>query len=304
LFPHDVRAVARKESVEEEALMKRLISTLVGSFLFFTFSVSPAHALRVIVATIFMGEVQVIGIQAKRSADISWEGGVVAHANKGGAFLFSTTNLPIDCVGQLSDGVSTISVVINGCTTHQVVGGGVLKTGQSTCYETNTSGALIPCPGTGQDGELQVGATRSYTADNGNGTIRDNITNLVWEKLTNDGTIHDVDNVYTWDEAFQKIADLNTANFAGHNDWRLPNINELKTLPDYGQFWPSIDPAFNNGVDSFTQPSGDSAAYWSSTTNQFYPWYAWTLYFDIGIDVGYDIKANKNRHVRAVRAGL
>jgi len=98
---------------------------------------------------------------------------------------------------------------------------------------------------------------------NGDGTITDNATGLIWEKLTDDSSIHDKDNTYTWANAFAvKIADLNTANFAGHNDWRLPNVNELQTLANYGTFSPAIDPAFNNGADSFTQ----SSVYWSSTT--------------------------------------
>ena len=88
----------------------------------------------------------------------------------------------------------------------------VLKTGQTNCWDS--LGAPITCAGTGQDGELQKGAARSYT-DNGDGTITDNTTGLMWEKLTDDGSIHDWDNVYTWEGAFAKIAALNAANFAG-----------------------------------------------------------------------------------------
>ncbi len=143
---------------------------------------------------------------------------------------------------------------------------GVLKTGQTTCYDD--SGNQITCTGTGQDGELQIGVARGYT-DNGDGTITDNATGLIWEKLDNlDGNAnlsdpHDADNNYTtWDLAFQKIAGLNAANFAGHNDWRLPNIKELECLKDSGKLSPTIDSAFNNGTDSSTRSSG----YWSSTT--------------------------------------
>ena len=128
----------------------------------------------------------------------------------------------------------------------------------------------------GDDGDLELGTARSYT-DNGDGTITDNTTGLIWEKLTDDGTIHDKDNVYTWAQAFQKVADLNTANFAGHNDWRLPNVNELQTLADYGRLSPAIDPVFNNGVDSFTQLSD----YLSSTTFAFFTSYAWAVGFDL-----------------------
>jgi hypothetical protein len=61
----------------------------------------------------------------------------------------------------------------------------VLKTGQTTAY------------GTGSDGDLQKGTARSYT-DNGDGTITDNVTGLMWEKKSDDGGIHDKDNMYTW----------------------------------------------------------------------------------------------------------
>src|SRR5207249_5145188 len=62
-------------------------------------------------------------------------------------------------------------------------------TGQTTCWDS--SGNVIPCAGTGQDGDLQKGAPLSYT-DNGDGTITDNNTGLMWEKLSMDGSVHDV----------------------------------------------------------------------------------------------------------------
>src|SRR5205809_3679684 len=66
-------------------------------------------------------------------------------------------------------------------------------TGQTTC--SNSTGQFISCAGTGQDGEIQAGGTLSYT-DNGNGTITDNNTKLVWEKKSADGTIHDVNTLH------------------------------------------------------------------------------------------------------------
>ena len=258
--------------------MKQLTATVIAAFAFLIFVVSPAHALKAIVATIALGEVEVIGIQAEKNASISWEGNAVATSNNGGAFEFSTADLPIDCVGQLSDGVMTIPVVVFGCTTQQVVsGGGVLETGQTQC---DTSFVLGACPGNpaGQDGELRMGTARSYSS-NADGTITDNSTGLVWEKLTNpgDGSIHDWNNVYTWANAFLvKIAALNTVPcFAGHCDWRLPNVNELQTLADYGRVFPAIDPVFNNGADSFTQ----TPRYWSSTSYQLFPFIAWGVNF-------------------------
>src|SRR5207237_7486079 len=95
-----------------------------------------------------------------------------------------------------------------------------------TCWDS--SGNVIPCAGTGQDGDLRKGAPLSYT-DNGNGTVTDNNTGLVWEKLSMDGSVHHVSNTYTWANAFaQHVATLNSTNFAGHTDWRVPNVKELE----------------------------------------------------------------------------
>src|SRR5262249_50972170 len=69
--------------------------------------------------------------------------------------------------------------------------GQLLKTGVMNCY--NTSGQGVSCPGTGQDGEFQKGLDRAYV-DNGDGTITDTRTGLMWEKQSDDGSIHDKDN--------------------------------------------------------------------------------------------------------------
>ena len=69
-----------------------------------------------------------------------------------------------------------------------------LKTGQTTAY------------GTGSDGDLQKGASRSFT-DNGDGTITDNTTGLMWEKKSDDGSIHDKDNTYTWGHDVEPVHD-------------------------------------------------------------------------------------------------
>jgi len=66
-----------------------------------------------------------------------------------------------------------------------------LKTGQTLCYDA--SGTPIGCAGSGQDAEFLKGADNSFT-DNLDGTITDNSTGLMWEKQSDDGTIHDKDN--------------------------------------------------------------------------------------------------------------
>ncbi len=242
-------------------------------------------------AEINQGAVVVNGKEAVANAEIFWEGDItkVTTANGKGAFNFTTTNLPVDCVGILTSGASSgspLKVVIANCGAHP------LKTGQTSDF------------GSGSDGILQKGTARSYT-DNG-ATITDNSTGLVWEKLGSlDGTEnftdpHDADNYYTWADAFAKIAALNTVPcFAGQCDWRLPNINELLTLVDWGQIGPAINQTFfnNGGVDSFTQ----SSFYWSSTTYLSGPGNAWVVNFADGF-VSADGKG-LNGYVRAVRGG-
>ncbi len=176
-------------------------------------------------------------------------------------------------------------------------------TGQTTCW--NSAGTVIPCAGTGHDGEIQAGATLSYT-DNGNGTITDNNTGLMWEKLSDDGTIHDWDTNYTWNDAFAvKVAGLNGAVFAGHTDWRVPNAKELQSIVNYQNAFPSVSAAFNTacapGCTVTTCSCTRSGVYWSSSTYALSPTGAWFVNFDVG-NVSADSKP-VNFAVRAVRGG-
>src|SRR5262249_23937339 len=119
-------------------------------------------------------------------------------------------------------------------------------TGQTTCWDTN--GDTIPCAGTGQDGEMRNGAVLTY-ADNGDGTITDMNTGLRWERRTSAGCVHDGRNRYPWGDAFAvHVATLNATSFAGHNDWRLPNVKELQSIIDYENSAPAlyVSPAFDN----------------------------------------------------------
>ena len=106
---------------------------------------------------------------------------------------------------------------------------------------------------------------------------------LTWEKLTDDGGIHDKNNRHTWDEAGVKIAALNSAVYAGHSDWRVPTKEELLTIKgrDRGGFQPSN--------------------YWSSSTYADNPTLAWFVNFYDGSTYAY-YKSNYLR-VRAVRGG-
>jgi hypothetical protein len=248
---------------------------------------APAYALGAR-ASLSAGVVSVSGGQAAKSAPISWEGAVVTTANKGGNFAFTTILVPADCIGTLNDGASSVDVRIDGCSD---VTTGLPGTGQVTIYAA------------GDDADIRAGGPLSYT-DNGDGTLTDNRTGLTWEKRTD----ANVDNSYSWTEALDYAAELNAMNggagFAGHNDWRLPNLKELLSIVDFSRFNPSIDPIFGPTAGTLR-----FVRYWSSTSwAAFYPEVnAWAVDFVNGYG-DYDVispwcKCSYLR-VRAVRGGL
>lgn len=182
--------------------------------------------------------------------------------------------------------------------------GPVLSTGQQTCW--NAAGTVIDCAGTGQDGDLQRGLPRRYT-DNGDGTITDEATGLMWEKQSEDDSIHDRDRFFAWSNAVAgKIAVLNAgAGFAGHTDWRMPNRNELASLVDLRPAAISIPPIFHSncvdGCTVLTCACTDNGNYWSSTTNPDNPLNAFHVNFING-DID-NLHKNNFFAVRGVRGG-
>lgn len=269
---------------------KGAIATIAGVYFMLIFFVPQAHALRAVLAEMKSGQVHVVGMQADRNADVTWEGDTVTRANRAGTFRFTTTEVPPDCVGTLSDGVDTIRVAVRHC---QPVAGAtgsayVKATGQSTSYHA------------GDDGDLKLGAPRRYQ-DLGL-TILDLDTGLEWEKKCWGCAGNHGPNGYDWNsQIWTWLAAVNAENggagFAGHNDWRIPNINELQTLADYGAYAPATDAAFNYFPDNFTGQS----FYWSSTSFTADSSKAWTVNFLDG-SVSVYVKS-VGLYVRAVRGG-
>jgi cysteine-rich repeat protein len=143
-------------------------------------------------------------------------------------------------------------------------------------------------------------------------TVLDHQTGLEWEKKTADGSIHDKNNDYTWSTGTNNpdgtaftvfLAALNAgmwlgtedrpACFAGHCDWRLPSVSELKSIVDCSHGAPCVAPIF--GPTKWF-------SYWSSLSLAFDPSAAWDVHFFDG-NVYADFKRN-SYNVRAVRGGL
>jgi hypothetical protein len=159
----------------------------------------------------------------------------------------------------------------------------VPKTGQTTSYAT--------C----DDGILQKGVVwpSPRFTNNGNGTVTDHLTGLIW--LTNANCANATRD---WPTALSDVVMLNTAgtmngincgdisNGGSHQiDWRLPNVKELQSLIDFA----FDNPALSNAVgtakwttagDAFTGVQSDR--YWSSTTYAFNTDFAWGVYLSLG----------------------
>lgn len=124
------------------------------------------------------------------------------------------------------------------------------------------------------------------------GIVTDSISKLQWQDDA-------VGSTMKWEEAIDYCE--NTLTLGGYSDWRLPSINELRSIVDRDKYNPAI-------VSAFTQVS-ISHYYWSSTTTKNNTNYTWLVHFKSGNvhnDYGYageDMDKDSSQLVRCVRAG-
>ncbi|MEA5115751.1 MAG: DUF1566 domain-containing protein [Geobacteraceae bacterium] len=161
-------------------------------------------------------------------------------------------------------------------------------TGQGLCYPTDgTTGQLSTCVGTGQDGEYDFNPL-SYFTDNGNGTVTDNNTGLMWQKNSQP-------DYYNWYEAagihneIYNSSNLNACSSIG-NGWRLPTLKELISILDFSgsNVGLTIDSSFSCANDG---------RYWANTDNNT----AQSVDFNFGTYYASEDPSNGLYHVRCVR---
>ena len=149
----------------------------------------------------------------------------------------------------------------------------VERTGQVTCY--SQVGVVVPCAGTGQDGDHRAGVVwpNPRFVDNGDGTVSDRLTDLIWLK---DATCSDLGGEagwMSWGDALAATAGLahgacGLADSSEPGDWRLPNAKEMLSLIDLEY----QDPALSNAAGSGQWSEGNAFVgvigweFWSSSS--------------------------------------
>ena len=149
---------------------------------------------------------------------------------------------------------------------------------------------------------IMIGASlllyASFSRDS-SGVVADSATGLAWQDDYSDNG-EEIKEA-TWQEALFYCEELSLGD---RDDWRLPNIKELRSITDKSKYDPAIDSVFTNVTSSY---------YWSSTTVTYsYHWSfttgmsgsskEWTVNFNYGSD-GWRSRTNEH-YVRCVRGGL
>ena len=120
----------------------------------------------------------------------------------------------------------------------------LVDTGQTSFYDSDGNEIDQPAEGEafyGQDAAYE-GAQMSYT-DNGDGTVTDNVTGLVWEQDPTDTST-------VFDDA---VAYCDALELGGSDDWRIPSLKELFSINDFTEGWPYLDTGYFYLVESARQ---------------------------------------------------
>jgi hypothetical protein len=112
--------------------------------------------------------------------------------------------------------------------------------------------------------------------DNGDGTITDEATNLMW--MQNDAGL-----ALEWDEALEYAENFE---YAGYDDWRLPDVKELQSIVDYSGVYPAINQSYFTTTEL---EDNEFYYFWTSTSAYFSTElpdnaYAWYVAFGYAVD--------------------
>jgi hypothetical protein len=152
------------------------------------------------------------------------------------------------------------------------------KTGQTSCFDA--SGNLTACGsgvGAGQEGHLQKGVRWPIPrfTNNGDGTVTDNMTGLIWLEDANcAGETKNFDDALTFANTLYDGSsshgggDCGLSDGSVEGDWRVPNMFEAASLMDHGYSSPGVPNTTGTGQWTEGDPFSDiQGSYWTSTFN-------------------------------------
>ncbi len=123
-----------------------------------------------------------------------------------------------------------------------------------------------------------------FTRDSQTGIVTDVSRKMQWQD-------NNISAEMSWMDAIETCEALS---LGGHDDWRLPNINELRTIIDRSQDDPTVSPFF-----VYVGRNVLFSSYWSSTTDSNNADSAWVAGFWRGEIVRFEKHADM--FVRCVR---
>lgn len=196
--------------------------------------------------------------------------------------------------------------------------------------EQEPVGVTTPPPGAPAEEEPQEGEIQYIKLDaDGNRLpddaeswvcVEDPRTGLVWEVKTEDGGLRDKNSLFSWYQptlsgVLQGVADkgrcegkidcdadayikaINSEAYCGYADWRLPTREEMLSVVSFSSEDGGNKVLMNSDYFPQTLPSW----YWTASSNEGHPDYAWYVLFRNGIALS-DRKA-RPKHLRLVRSG-
>lgn len=175
------------------------------------------------------------------------------------------------------------------------------------CYESGSS-LGVDCAGAGaialsgegkQDGmyaainPMSYSAVGSYSKEE---CVKDNVTGLIWEGKTASGPRAGSNTYTNYHVAYEGtqaqmdaatntygyVAFVNGIALCGYTDWRLPSVEELQTLVDYGVVYAPGPVAPGPKINTTWFPNTRVGAYWTSTPDVANVLSAWYVEFRNG----------------------
>ncbi len=244
----------------------------------------------------------IIGVVTDHVTGLQWQDDEIDNSEWATAITYCT-NLPLDGGGWRLPTIEELETLVDRGTSYPALTEGVFVNGwlhgslwSSTNLVADETYAYTVVFSTGLTSSSQKTSYQDVKCVRGDQLITSSLTrsdNIVSDSVTN-LQWQDDEKVITPERTWLQAIDYcEGISLGGHDDWRLPNINELLSIADSTTYNPAIDTSvFVNYVSDY---------YWSSSTNVAYTAGGWSVHFYSSISSGNPNKESATSNVRCVR---